>query len=137
MRRMGSNTEPTVPERIRQARAQAGMEAAELRAALRARGIELSKQGLHRMETVQPKNPNVEIIQAIAEVTGVSPGWLLFGQGPMAGGEGMDPAVRTKVIDTIELMAGALELTKRQQNSLDTWLRSVRADQQPVKGNKR
>jgi hypothetical protein len=125
-RRMGSHTELTVPERIRCARAQAGMEASALRHALRERGIELSKQGLHRMETVEPKNPNVQIIQAIAEVTHVSPGWLLFGEGTMTGGAGIDPAVRTRVLDTIELMAGALQLTKRQQNTFEAWLRSVR-----------
>ena len=116
----------TVPERIRQAREQAGMEAVELRQALKRRGIELSKQGLHRMETVEPKNPNVNVIQAIADITQVSPGWLLFGEGAMGRGEDLPPAIRTRVLDTIELMAGALELSKRQRSTLDAWLKSVR-----------
>lgn len=120
-----SGTE-TVPERIRQARERAGLEAVQLRSELRKRGIEISKQGLHRMETVEPKNPNVEVIAAIAEITHVSPGWLLFGDGPMVKGEDVSTAIRNRVIDTIELMTTALDLTARQKASIGAWLKSVR-----------
>lgn len=132
---MAKTTTLTVPERIRQARERAGLEAVEIRSELKKRGIELSKQGLHRMETVEPKNPNVEIIEAIADITHVSPGWLLFGDGPMVRGEEVGPAIRNRVIDTIELMTGALDLTKQQQSSIKSWLKSVRSTK-PVKVEK-
>lgn len=117
----------TVPERIRQARERAGLEAVQIRGELRKRGIEISKQGLHRMETVEPTNPNVGVIEAIAEITHVSPGWLLFGDGPMVKGQDVGSAIRDRVIDTIELMTGALELTNKQRTSIEAWLKSVRA----------
>jgi len=123
---MGSKRGLTVPERIRDARERAGMEAVELRNELRKKGIELSKQGLHRMETVEPKNPNVQVIEAIADITHVSPGWILFGEGPMVRGEEVGGAIRGRIIDTIELMVGALDLTKGQRRTIKGWLESVR-----------
>jgi len=123
---MGRKRGLTVPERIRDARERAGMEAVELRSELRKKGIELSKQGLHRMETVEPKNPNVQVIEAIADITHVSPGWILFGEGPMVRGEEVGGAIRGRIIDTIELMVGALDLTKGQRRTIKGWLESVR-----------
>ncbi len=102
------------------------MEPAELRERLRERGIDLSKTGLYRLETTEPKNPNLKQIEAIAEITRVSPGWLLFGKGAAVPADEAGAAIRERVIDTIELLAEALELNARQQQSLDKWLASVR-----------
>ena len=104
------------------------MEPAALRAELREYGIELSKTGLHRLETTEPKNPNLKIIEAIAEITNVSPGWILFGKGPSTPDTQVGRLVRGRVIDTIELLADALELNARQQSTLRNWLKSVRAN---------
>ena len=90
------------------------MDPAALRAQLREYGIDLSKTGLHRLETTEPKNPNLKIIEAIAEITNVSPGWILFGKGPTVPETEVGSAIRSRVIDTIELMSGALDLTARQ-----------------------
>ena len=97
-----------------------------LREQLRARGINLSKTGLHRLETTEPKNPNLKIVEAIADITNVSPGWILFCKGPSVPESDVGTAIRGRVIDTIELMAGALELTARQQTTFQNWLESVR-----------
>lgn len=102
------------------------MNPAALRAELKLYGINLSKTGLHRLETTEPKNPNLKIIGAIAEITNVSPGWILFGKGPSIPGDEVGAAIRNRVIDTIELMAGALDLTARQESTLENWLASVR-----------
>lgn len=102
------------------------MEPAALRTELREYGIDLSKTGLHRLETTEPKNPNLKIIEAIAEITNVSPGWILFGKGPSVPDTEVGSAIRSRVIDTIELMAGALDLTARQESTLHNWLKSVR-----------
>lgn len=115
-----------IASRIRAARQRAQMNPADLRAALRDYGINLSKTGLHRLETTEPKNPNLKIIEAISEITNVSPGWILFGKGPSIPGDEVGAAIRNRVIDTIELMAGALDLTARQESTLDNWLASVR-----------
>ena len=112
--------------RIRSARQRAQMDPAALRTRLREYGIDLSKTGLHRLETTEPKNPNLKIIAAIAEITSVSPGWILFGKGPSVPDTEVGAAIRSRVIDTIELMAGALDLTTRQESTLHNWLKSVR-----------
>lgn len=112
--------------RIRTARQRSQMEPAALREALREYGIDLSKTGLHRLETTEPKNPNLKIIEAIAEITNVSPGWILFGKGPSVPETEVGSAIRDRVIETIELLAGALELTARQESTLHNWLKSVR-----------
>jgi len=112
--------------RIRAARRRAQMEPAALRAQLREYGIDLSKTGLHRLETTEPKNPNLKLIEAIAEITNVSPGWILFGKGPTVPETEVGAAIRSRVIDTIELMSGALDLTARQESTLHNWLKSVR-----------
>ncbi len=112
--------------RIIAARERAQMEPAALRAELREYGIDLSKTGLHRLETTEPKNPNLKIIEAIAEITNVSPGWILFGKGPSVPDTEVGFAIRSRVIDTIELMARALDLTTRQESTLHNWLESVR-----------
>ena len=58
-----------IASRIRNAREQAQMPPAELRKILREDyGIDLSKTGLHRLETVEAKNPNLKQIQAIAKI---------------------------------------------------------------------
>lgn len=113
-------------QRIRQARERASLEPAALRAELRRHKIELSKAGLHRLETIEPSNPNLKLIQAIATITNVSPAWLLFGDGPSVPEERLGGAIRHRLLDTIELMVGALDLTARQQRSIDAWLESVR-----------
>ncbi len=115
-----------IADRLRWAREQARLEPADLRARLRERGIDLSKTGLYRLETTEPKNPNLKQIEAIAEITRVSPGWLLFGKGAAVPADEAGAAIRERVIDTIELLAEALELNARQQQSLEKWLASVR-----------
>lgn len=98
-----------------------------MRARLRERGIELSKTGLHRLETTEPRNPNLKLVEAIAEITNVSAGWILFGKGPAIPENEVGLAIRSRVIDTIELMSGALDMTTRQEATLARWLESVRA----------
>jgi len=115
-----------IASRIRSARHSAQMDPATLRSRLQEYGIELSKTGLHRLETTEPKNPNLKIIEAIAEITNVSPGWILFGKGPSIPDTEVASAIRSRVIDTIELMSGALDLTTRQETTLQNWLKSVR-----------
>lgn len=106
------------------------MQPAELRRILReAHGIDLSKTGLHRLENTEAKNPNLKLIQAIAEITRVSPSWILFGEGTSVPGEQVGAAIRSRVIDTIELMVGALDLTARQDSTIQNWLKSVRETQ--------
>ena len=120
------NESGTISERIRQARRQAELDPAALRLQLAKRGIELSKTGLHRLESTEPRNPNLALIEAIAEITNVSPGWILFGKGPAIPETQVGAAIRGRVIDTIELMSGALDMTKQQQSRLDSWLKSMR-----------
>ena len=108
------------------ARQRAQMDPAELRTRLREYGVDLSKTGLHRLETTEPKNPNLSIIEAIAEITNVSPGWILFGKGPTVPETEVGAAIRSRVIDTIEMMSGALDLTTRQESTLRNWLKSLR-----------
>ena len=111
------------------------MDPAALRGHLREYGIDLSKTGLHRLETTEPKNPNLKIVEAIAEITNVSPGWILFGKGPTVPDTEVGAAIRSRVIDTIELMSGALDLTSRQETTLHNWLKSVR-ESKPKKINR-
>lgn len=120
------DTPSNIAGRIRAARRRAQMDPAALRAQLREYGIDLSKTGLHRLETTEPKNPNLKIIEAIAEITNVSPGWILFGKGPTVPETEVGSAIRSRVIDTIELMSGALDLSARQESTLHNWLKSVR-----------
>ena len=120
-------TTTSIAERIRLARQRAQMESVELRARLKEQGMELSKTGLHRLETIEPSNPNLKLIEAIAEITNVSAGWLLFGKGPAIPEKDVGVAIRSRVIDTIELMSGALDLTARQEATLTNWLKSVRS----------
>ena len=113
--------------RIRHAREQAQMPPAELRKILREEyGIDLSKTGLHRLENVESRNPNLKLIQAIAKITRVSPSWILFGEGTSVPGDEVGAAIRSRVIDTIELMVGALDLSARQESTIGNWLKSVR-----------
>lgn len=108
------------------AREQAQMEPAELRERLRGHDIELSKTGLHRLETIEPRNPNLRLIEAIAEITHVSPAWILFGEGPSVPENRVGDAIRHRILDTIEVAAGALQLTAQQQKTFERWLASVR-----------
>jgi len=57
----------------------------------------------------------------------VSPGWLLFGTGTALQPDVAAIAIRGRVLDTIELMSQALDMTQRQQTSFDKWLVSMRA----------
>ena len=131
-----ASVKTNIAGRIRQAREQARLEPAELRAELRSSGIELSKTGLHRLENIEPTNPNLKLIEAIAEITGVSPGWLLFGKGPSIPADQMGTAIRGRIIDTIEHMAGALDLTAKQTQTLNSWISSVRGAK-PKKSRRR
>jgi transcriptional regulator with XRE-family HTH domain len=116
-----------IAARIRHAREQAQMPPAELRQRLREEyGIDLSKTGLHRLENVESKNPNLKLIRAIAKITRVSPSWILFGEGTSVPGDEVGSAIRSRVIDTIELMIGALDMTSRQESTISNWLKSVR-----------
>lgn len=117
----------SISTRIREAREQSQMEPVALRQQLAARGITLSKTGLHRLENVEPTNPNLKLIEAVAEITHVSPTWLLFGKGTRLSPEEMGSAIRARVIDTIELMVGALDLSSAQDKTINAWLKSVRA----------
>ena len=72
-------------------------------------------------------NPSVKLMEAIAQVTNVSPGWLLFGTGTALKADAAANAIRGRVLDTIELMSQALDMTGRQQNSFDKWLASMRS----------
>ncbi len=113
--------------RIRHAREQAQMPPAELRKILREEFcIDLSKTGLHRLENVESRNPNLKLIQAIAKITRVSPSWILFGEGTSVPGGEVGAAIRSRVIDTIELMVGALDMSARQESTISNWLKSVR-----------
>lgn len=117
----------SISSRIRQAREQARLDPKALREALSAKGFELSKTGLHRLETIEPVNPSIKLIEAIAEATNVSPGWLLFGTGTALQADEAAIAIRGRVLDTIELMSQALDMTQRQASSFDKWLASMRA----------
>ena len=75
------STQSSISGRIREARTRAGLEPAELRRILGRQGVTLSKTGLHRLETVEPVNPNLKLMMGIAEATHVTPEWLLFGKG--------------------------------------------------------
>lgn len=118
---------PSISARIRHSREQARLEPKALREALAKKGFDLSKTGLHRLETIEPMNPSVKLIEAIAEVTNVSPGWLLFGTGTALQADAAANAIRGRVLDTIELMSQALDMTARQQTSFDKWLASMRS----------
>ena len=123
------STQPGISRRIREARTRAGLEPAELRRNLARQGVTLSKTGLHRLETVEPVNPNLKLMMGIAEATHVTPEWLLFGKGSPRPDEKIGPAIRARVIDTIAFMAGALDLTEAQKQALAEWLKSVRSTQ--------
>ncbi len=120
------STHDSISNRIRDARNRSGLAPAELRKILAGKGIKLSKTGLHRLETLEPVNPNLNLMTAIAEATHVTPEWLLFGTGSPRPDEKIGPAIRTRVIDTIAFMAGALDLTAGQERDLEDWLKSVR-----------
>ena len=121
------STKPGISARIREARTRAGLEPAELRRNLARQGVTLSKTGLHRLETVEPVNPNLKLMLGIADATHVTPEWLLFGKGTPRPDEKIGPAIRARVIDTIAFMAEALDLTEAQEQALDEWLKSVRS----------
>ncbi len=120
------HTNDSISYRIRDARDRAGLAPVELRKNLAARGINLSKTGLHRLETSEPVNPNLKLMNAIADATHVTPEWLLFGSGSARPDEKIGSAIRARVIDTIAFMAGSLDLTPKQEQDLESWLESVR-----------
>ena len=80
--------------RIRYAREACGIEPQALRAELKRRKIDVSKQLLHRYESVESQNPNLTIVEGIADVTGFSAGWLLFGKGPMFASDPLNQITR-------------------------------------------
>ncbi|MEO0366349.1 MAG: helix-turn-helix transcriptional regulator [Pseudomonadota bacterium] len=121
-----------IAARIRTARERAQLEPTELREALAALGLDVSKTGLHRLETQDPKNPNLSLIEAIASITNVSPSWILFGEGATTKPDEFGQAIRSRVVDTIELLVGALDLTTRQESTINNWMKSVR-ESKPTK----
>ncbi len=117
----------SIAGRIKSAREQAQLDSVEMRAALKQLGIQVSKAGLHRLENVEPRNPNLEMIHAISEITGVSPAWILFGEGTTYQGDSVGDAIRGRVLDTMELMSQALDMTARQEKTWSNWLESMRS----------
>lgn len=128
------DTPAAIHERLKHARERAGLDPAELRARLRDYDIDMSKTGLHRVETIEPRNPNLRLVKAIADITHVSPSWILFGEGPSLEPDAADDAIRDRLIDTIEMLSGAITLNARQQNTINNWLSSVRCN--PAKQKK-
>lgn len=132
----------SISARIRLAREQAQIDSVQIRKALEARGIELSKTGWHRLETIEPKNPSLKLIEAIAEITKVSPAWLLFGKGPAVPSNEVNAAIRNRVLETIELMSRSLDMSVKQQQGFDRWMSSMKvaleqAPAKPKRGKKR
>ena len=127
----------SISARIRLAREQAQIDAVQIRKALQARGIELSKTGWHRLETIEPKNPSLKLIEAIAEITKVSPAWLLFGKGPAVPSNEVNAAIRNRVLETIELMSRSLDMTAKQQQSFDGWMSSMREERSRNNANRK
>jgi len=115
-----------VAQRLRQARESAQLSPIELREALKNEGITLSKAGLHRLENTDSTNPNLKLIQAWASITHHAPAWLLFGTGTATPADDVGIAIRKRVIDTIELMAGALDQTTAQEKSFNAWVKSMK-----------
>lgn len=115
-----------VAQRLRQARESAQLTPIEMREALKTHGVTLSKAGLHRLENTDSTNPNLKLIEAWATITHHSPGWLLFGTGTATPADDVGSAIRKRVIDTIELMGGALDQTTAQEKSFNNWLTSMK-----------
>lgn len=130
-----SNDANGIAARIRTARERAQLDPVAMRKALAELGEQVSKTGLHRLETQDPKNPNLSLIQAISEITKVSPSWILFGEGAATKPDEFGSAIRSRVIDTIELLVGALDLTVRQESTISNWMKSVR-DSKPARPRK-
>jgi transcriptional regulator with XRE-family HTH domain len=82
-RKKSKSAHNTLASRLRYARESRNIEPQALRAELKRKKIVVSKQLLHRYETVETQNPNLNIVEGIADITGFSAGWLLFGKGPM------------------------------------------------------
>ncbi len=80
--------------RLRYARESRKIEPQALRAELKRRKIDVSKQLLHRYESVESQNPNLNIVEGIADITGFSAGWLLFGKGPMFASDPLNQITR-------------------------------------------
>jgi transcriptional regulator with XRE-family HTH domain len=112
----------TVASRIRHARDLRGLEPHQLRDALI--GIDrkwaLSRQQLHRYENEDLDYPSPEVIRWIARATGVLPGWILFGDGPMLAESEADA---DELRELSEEIAG---LTPEQRRHLLAFVRSLR-----------
>jgi hypothetical protein len=93
-RKKGKTAYSTMASRIRYARESGKIEPQALRAELKRRKIDVSKQLLHRYESVESQNPNLNIVEGIADVTGFSAGWLLFGKGPMFASDPLNQITR-------------------------------------------
>lgn len=87
-------THSTMASRLRYARESRNIEPQALRAELKRRKIDVSKQLLHRYESVESQNPNLNIVEGIADITGFSAGWLLFGKGPMFASDPLNQITR-------------------------------------------
>jgi hypothetical protein len=80
-RKRNKSAHGSLASRLRYARESRKIEPQSLRVELKRRKIDVSKQLLHRYESVESQNPNLNIVEGIAEITGFSAGWLLF-RGP-------------------------------------------------------
>jgi len=114
-----------IPARIRHARLLAGYSPQQMREALRQYDLQYSQGGYHRIENTEPTNPNLRLVETIGKITGVSPGWILFGQGEAMMSDA-SVAIRRRVIDTIELMASTLNLKADEAKNLEKLLISLR-----------
>lgn len=113
----------TVASRIRHARELRGLEPHELRDALVRidRRWTLSRQQLHRYENEALEYPSPDVIRWIARATGVLPGWILFGEGPM-----LAPAGAAEEAEMRELAEEIAGLNADQRRHLLAFVRSTR-----------
>ena len=113
----------TVASRIRHARELRKLEPHQLRDALLAidRKWTLSRQQLHRYENEQLDYPSPDVIRWIATATGVLPGWILFGEGPLRA-----PATESEASELRALTDELAGLDREQQTHLLAFVRSMR-----------
>lgn len=113
----------TVASRIRHARELRQLEPHELRDALTKldRKWTLSRQQLHRYENEDLGYPSPDVIRWIATATGVLPGWIMFGEGPMLAPA--TDAADAQLRDLTEEIAG---LSDEQRKHLLAFVGSMR-----------
>ena len=115
----------TITGRIRHARAIAQLRPEDMRRLLKERGIKLSTSGYRRIENEEPTNPKLEVMIAIADITGTTPQWLLFG-GDAIEVNDSQRMLRRSLIETMERIGALLSMTKRQRTSFTKLIESLR-----------